>query len=96
MIREKIDKIVNKYYNETDECYNSFRYDDKENEFYMEEEIEEYLTVEKVDFKIENVSGYSNSGIWQQFSCGHMDRKQWTKFIYVVAGRILTLVNKND
>ena len=34
MIREKIDKIVNKYYNETDECYNSFRYDDKENEFY--------------------------------------------------------------
>ena len=29
MIREKIDKIVNKYYNETDECYNSFRYDDK-------------------------------------------------------------------
>ena len=33
MIREKIDKIVNKYYNETDECYNSFRYDDKENEF---------------------------------------------------------------
>ncbi len=67
MIREKIDKIVNKYYNETDECYNSFRYDDKENEFYMEEEIKEYLTVEKVDFKIENVSGYSNSAYDSNF-----------------------------
>lgn len=33
MIREKIDKIVNKYYNETDECYNGFRYDDKEMNF---------------------------------------------------------------
>lgn len=67
MIREKIDKIVNKYYNETDECYNSFRYDDKENEFYVEEEIKEYLTVEKVDFKIENVSGYSNCGYDSDF-----------------------------
>lgn len=60
MIREKIDKIVNKYYNETDECYNSFRYDNEENEFEMKEEIEKYLQSEKVDFKIENVSGYSN------------------------------------
>ena len=36
-------------------------------EFYMEEEIKEYLTVEKVDFKIENVSGYSNSAYDSNF-----------------------------
>lgn len=33
----------------------------------MEEEIKEYLTVEKVDFKIENVSGYSNCGYDSNF-----------------------------
>lgn len=33
----------------------------------MEEEIKEYLTVEKVDFKIENVSGYSNSAYDSNF-----------------------------
>ena len=60
MIREKINKIVNKYYNETDECYNSVRYDDEEQEFYMEEEIKEYLTVEKVKFQIKTEEGYSN------------------------------------
>lgn len=61
MIREKIDKIIKKYYNETDDCYNSLRYvDDEEQEFYMEEEIKEYLTVEKVKFQIETIEGYSN------------------------------------
>lgn len=61
MIREEVDKIINKYYNETDDCYNSLRYvDDEKQEIYMEEEIKEYLTVKKVKFQIKTVTGYSN------------------------------------
>lgn len=61
MIKEKLNEIIEKYHNETDECYNSFRYDnEKVIDIEMKEEIEEYLQKEKIDFKIETVSGYSN------------------------------------
>ncbi len=60
MIKEKIDEIIEKYYNETDDCYNSFYCDDYETEFCMEEEIENLFKGLKVDFKIESKSGYSN------------------------------------
>ena len=39
----------------------------RENPDPSDEEIKEYLTVEKVDFKIENVSGYSNSAYDSNF-----------------------------
>ena len=35
MIKDKIDKVVESYYNETDECYNSLQFDNNENEFYI-------------------------------------------------------------
>lgn len=47
MIKETIDKIIEKYYNETDECYNSLRYDDDDNEFFMKDEIENLLKMQK-------------------------------------------------
>lgn len=67
MIKETIDKIIEKYYNETDECYNSLRYDDDDNEFLMKDEIENFLKNAEVDFKIETESGFSNCGYDSEF-----------------------------
>lgn len=67
MIKETIDKIIEKYYNETDECYNSLRYDDDDNEFFMKDEIENLLKNEEVDFKIETESGFSNCSYDSEF-----------------------------
>lgn len=67
MIKDKIDKVVESYYNETDECYNSLRYDNNENDFYMKDEIENLLKKAKVDFKIEIESGFSNCAYDSEF-----------------------------
>lgn len=67
MIKDKIDKVVKNYYNETDECYNSLRYDNNENDFYMKDEIENLLKEAEVDFKIEIESGFSNCAYDSEF-----------------------------
>lgn len=67
MIKEKINEIISKYYNETDDCYNSCRYESYENEFYMTEELENFLKSEKVNFKLKTVSGYSNCAYDSEF-----------------------------
>ena len=68
----------------------------KKMNFIWKKKSKEYLTVEKVDFKIENVSGYSNSAYDSNFLAVTWIENNELNFIYVVAGRILTLVNKND
>lgn len=66
-IEESINDIIKKYYNETDECYNSLRYDDDDNEFFMKDEIENLLKEAKVDFRIETEIGFSNCGYDSEF-----------------------------
>lgn len=67
MIKDKIDKVVESYYNKTDDCYNSLRFDNNENEFYMKDEIENLLKNENVNFKIETEIGFSNCGYDSEF-----------------------------
>lgn len=67
MIKEKINKVVENYYNETDECYNSLRYDDDDNEFFMKDEIENLLKEAEVYFRIETEIGFSNCGYDSEF-----------------------------
>ena len=66
-IGKKIDSIIENYYNEADECYNSLRYDDDDNEFFMKDEVENLLKEAKVDFKIEIESGFSNCAYDSEF-----------------------------
>lgn len=66
-IEKKIDSIIEKYYNEADECYNSLRYDDDDNEFYMKDEVENLLKEAKVNFRIETEIGFSNCGYDSEF-----------------------------
>ena len=67
MIKETIDKIIEKYYNETDGCYNSLRYDDDDNEFYMKDEVENLLKEAEVDFRIETEIRFINCGYDSEF-----------------------------
>lgn len=67
MIKEKINKVVENYYNETDECYNSLRYDDDDNKFFMKDEIENLLKEAEVYFRIETEIGFSNCGYDSEF-----------------------------
>ena len=57
MIKETIDKIIEKYYNETDGCYNSLRYD----------EVENLLKEAEVDFRIETEIRFINCGYDSEF-----------------------------
>lgn len=61
-----INKIIKRYYDECDDCYSSLRYDKEENEFWMKEEIEDYLKSLNIPHKVEETNGcrqvsYSNS-----------------------------------
>lgn len=67
MLKDQIREIIDKYYNKIDDCYNSIRYDNGENEFHIKEEMQELLRNENVEFKIEVVSGYSNCAYDSEF-----------------------------
>lgn len=66
-IGKKIDNTIENYYNEADECYNSLRYDDDDNEFFMKDEVENLLKESEVDFRIETEIGFSNCGYDSEF-----------------------------
>lgn len=65
-IEEGIQEIIDRYYDECDGCVSSLRYDDDENEFWMKNEIDEYLSSLGVCHKVKDEYGctqvsYSNS-----------------------------------
>lgn len=66
MIREQIDKILEKYYHETDENFTAHRYEEDENgeeqEIYFEDELKAYCQENKVSYKYECTSAYNSCG----------------------------------
>lgn len=60
-ILEKIEEVVSKYYESSDDCTKRFRYDKDENEFWIEKELEEELkSLVKENLSIEVVDAYSS------------------------------------
>ena len=60
-ILEKIEEVVSKYYESTDDCTKRFRYDKNENEFWIEKELEEELeNLVKGDLNIKVIDAYSS------------------------------------
>ena len=47
-----LEQILNKYKNNSDNCYNWIRYDEEEKEYWLEQEISETLNKMGVKFKI--------------------------------------------
>ena len=67
-VEEQIQKIVDRYYDECDGCVSPLRYDDDENEFWLKNEIDEYLSSLGVRHEVKDEDGcrqvsYSNSFI---------------------------------
>ena len=70
MIQEKIDEIIDKYYNEDEEYYSKYRYeerDDSEVEFDMQVEIEEYLKSINAVYGIDFTDGFDSCSYSNDF-----------------------------
>lgn len=67
MVKDIINGIAEKYYNESEEYYSEYRYDEEENEFEMRKEIEKELTEKGVKFIIKKQDGFSSCGYDNDF-----------------------------
>lgn len=63
MVKDIINEIKEKYYNESEEYYSGYRYGEEENEFEMKKELEMALTEKGIKFIIKKQDGF--------FSCGY-------------------------
>lgn len=61
-IREKINEIIDKYYDDENDCYSTCRGDEVEN-YEMKDELEEFLTSNNIEHKVEKEYGFENSSI---------------------------------
>lgn len=63
-IVDQLCEIIEKYYIKDKERYSSWREDEEDlNEYSMEDELEEFLTSNNIEHKIEKEDGFENSGI---------------------------------
>ena len=61
-IREKINEIIDRYYDDEEDRYSTCRED--ELEYYgMKDELEEFLTSNNIEHKVEKEYGFENSSI---------------------------------
>lgn len=67
MVKDIINGITEKYYNESEKYYSEYRYDEEENEFEMKKEIEKTLTEKGVKFIIKRQDGFSSCGYDNNF-----------------------------
>lgn len=67
MVKDIINEIKEKYYNESEEYYNECRYDEEENEFEMKKELEKALTEKGIKFIIKKQDGFSSCGYGNDF-----------------------------
>lgn len=67
MVKDIINEITEKYYNEREEYYSEYRYDEKENEFEMKQELEKALTDKGIKFIIKKQDGFSSCGYDNDF-----------------------------
>lgn len=64
-MNDKINEIIEKYYDETDDIYKSFRHDNEESEYDMQDEIDEYLKSVNATYKLDYTDGFDSPG----YSC---------------------------
>ena len=67
MIKDIINEITEKYWNESEEYYSEYRYDSEENEFNMKKELEQALTEKGVNYIIKKEDGFSSCGYDNDF-----------------------------
>lgn len=61
-IREKIDEIIDRYYDDEEDRYSTCREDEVE-EYEMKDELEEFLTSNNIEHKVEKEDGFESTGI---------------------------------
>lgn len=66
-IEEKINGIVERYWNEDEEYFSQFRYDENETEFDIVKEVKEFLDSAKIMHSVKFESGYSSCGYDNDF-----------------------------
>lgn len=65
MIKQKIEEIIKKYWDDGDECYSGYYYDEDNNEFNIETEIKHMLMKSNFEYNIETIEAFDSSG----YSC---------------------------
>lgn len=61
-IREKINEIIDRYYDDEEDRYSTCREDEVE-DYKMKDELEEFLTSNNIEHKVEKEDGFENAGI---------------------------------
>lgn len=61
-IREKINEIIDRYYDDEEDRYSTCREDEVE-DHEMKDELEEFLTSNNIEHKVEKEYGFENSSI---------------------------------
>lgn len=67
MIKDIINEITEKYWDESEEYYSEYRYDSEENEFNMKKELEQALTDRGANYIIKKEDGFSSCGYDNDF-----------------------------
>ena len=60
MVKDIINEVIEKYYKKYEEYYSRYRYDEGENEFNMEKELESVLDEKGINYVIGMEDGFSS------------------------------------
>lgn len=60
MVKDIIEEIIEKYYEQDEEYYSQYRYDEEENDFDMKEELKSTLDEKGINHVIEIKDGFSS------------------------------------
>lgn len=67
-MEEKIEKIIEKYWDDNEEYYSSVRYEgEDENEFWLKDELELFLKETGVKYQIKKEDGFDSPGYENEF-----------------------------
>lgn len=67
-VKERIESIIEKYWNEDEEYYSKYRYEgEDEKEFDMTKEIREFLEINGIDFDMSEEDGFDSAGYSNAF-----------------------------
>lgn len=67
MVKDIINEVIEKYYNQDEEYYSQYRYDEEEKEFEMQAEIKNALDKQRIDYVIKTEDGCSFCGYENDF-----------------------------
>ena len=66
-MRKEIEEIIERYFDKEEEYYSSVRYDEKENEFWMKEELKEYCKKNNIKYELTIKDGIDSPGYENEF-----------------------------